>query len=142
MEKRVLIARWLGSDTQPIPIYDEASVSSARQRVREAGHRLNLGKEFVESVCVVARKFETRTVPLCCEIAIMGRPYPQEAISGDDGVFFQSESECLAAVSDGLGHGPEARQASNRAIEALTRNRQMDLDQIGMARNGELGGTS
>ena len=226
MEKRVLIARWLGSDTQPIPIYDEASVSSARQRVREAGHRLNLGKEFVESVtliaselthnqlfharqgyfavkpverqgvkgleviaadigpgierpsvaiksevrtdgslgaglgavcriadevefdsrmaegaCVVARKFETRTVPLCCEIAIMGRPYPQEAISGDDGVFFQSESECLAAVSDGLGHGPEARQASNRAIEALTRNRQMDLDQIVIALNGELADT-
>ena len=54
MEKRVLIARWLGSDTQPIPIYDEASVSSARQRVREAGHRLNLGKEFVESVTLIA----------------------------------------------------------------------------------------
>ena len=27
MEKRVLIARWLGSDTQAIPIYDEASDS-------------------------------------------------------------------------------------------------------------------
>src|SRR5262245_49781104 len=54
MEKRVLIARWLGSDTQPIPIYDEASVSSARQRVREAGERLNVGRDLVESVALIA----------------------------------------------------------------------------------------
>jgi len=226
MEKRVLIARWLGSDTQPIPIYDEASVSSARQQVRDVGQRLNLGKELVESValiaselthnqlfharqgylavkgverqgvkgleviaadigpgiekpglaikneistegglgaglgavcriadevdfdsriaegaCVVARKFETRTAPLNYEIAIMGKPYPGEASSGDDGVFFQSESGFIAAVADGLGHGPEAREASNRAIEVLGRNRHRDLDQIVTVLNQELAGT-
>src|SRR6185369_15359610 len=54
MEKRVLIARWFGSDTQPIPIYDEASVSSARQRVREAGAQLHLTKELVEKVALIA----------------------------------------------------------------------------------------
>jgi len=54
MEKRVLIARWLGSDTQAIPIYDEASVSTARQRVRELGEQLNLSKELVESVALIA----------------------------------------------------------------------------------------
>src|SRR5947209_20021825 len=54
MEKRVLIARWLGSETQPIPIYDEASVSSARQRVREIGQRLNLSKEVVETSALIA----------------------------------------------------------------------------------------
>ena len=227
MEKRVLIARWLGSETTPIPIYDEASVSSARQRVREAGQRSNLGKELVENValiaselthnqlshakqgyfavqpvefqgvkglevtaadigpgiekpnlafkdemstggrslgaglgavcriadeievdnrisegvCVVARKFETRTDPLWRQIAIMGRPYPGEAISGDDGAFFQSESRLVAAVSDGLGHGPEARQASNQAIEALSRRRAMDLDQILIDLDQDLAGT-
>src|SRR5439155_20429825 len=204
MEKRVLITRWLGSDRQPIPIYDEASISSARQLVREAGHQLGLEKQTVEAVtliaselthnqlshakhgyfavkpidregvkgleviaadmgpgiekpslaiqdkvstagtlgaglgavfriadevelddrlyegvCVVARKFETPAAPLCCEAAIMGRPYPGEVISGDDGVFFQSESTFVAAVSDGLGHGPEARVASNRAVEVF-----------------------
>ncbi len=35
MEKRILIERWLGSGAQSIAVYDEASVSSARQRVRE-----------------------------------------------------------------------------------------------------------
>lgn len=227
MEKRVLIARWLGSETQPIPIYDEASVSSARQQVREIGQRLNLGKKLVENValiaselthnqlshsrqgyfavrpvqrqsvkgleviaadigpgiekpglaikdevsadgrslgaglgavcriadevdfdnrifegtCVVARTFETRPAAKCCEIAIMGRPYPGESISGDDGTFLQSESGLLVAVSDGLGHGPEAREASNRAIEALSRKPQMDLDEILIALNQELADT-
>jgi anti-sigma regulatory factor (Ser/Thr protein kinase) len=227
MEKRILIARWFGStETPPIPIYDEASVSTARQRVREAGRSCNLGNELVESValiaselthnqlsharqgyfavrpverrsvkgleviaadigpgierpalaikdrdathgslgaglgavcriadevefdtriaegtCVIARKFETPPAPLFCEFAIMGKPYPGEGISGDDGVFFQSESGFLAAVSDGLGHGPEARQASNRAIEALSRNREVDLARLVIALNTELAGT-
>ena len=197
MEKRVLIARWLGSDTQPIPIYDEASVSSARQRVREIGQRLNLSKEVVETTaliaselahnqlshakqgyfavkaverqgakgievvaadlgpgiqrpgsairdeisierrslgaglaavcriadevefdnrlsegaCVVARKFERPAAVRCCETAIMGRPYPGEVISGDDGVFFQSESTFVAAerASYLLGRGIRGR---------------------------------
>src|SRR5262249_19576394 len=54
MEKRVLITRWLGSDTESIPIYDEASVSSARQRVRQAGQRANLTTEAVETTALIA----------------------------------------------------------------------------------------
>jgi anti-sigma regulatory factor (Ser/Thr protein kinase) len=215
MEKRVLITRWLGPDTQPIPIYDEASVSSARHRVREAGERLNLQKELVENVAlmaselthnqlahakqgyfavhaierqgvkglevlaadigpgiekpelafkdsfparsdglgaglaavcriadeidfdnrisegvrIAARKFERPAAPLCCEIAIMGRPFPGEAISGDDAAIIQSESMMIAAVSDGLGHGPEARAASNQSIETITRAQATPLEQ-------------
>ena len=226
MEKRVLIARWLGSEAQAIPIYDEASVSSARQRVREAGQRAGLNRQLVESVtliaselthnqlahakqgyfsiraierggvkgleavaadmgpgiekpnlavqdnittagtlgaglgavcriadevefdnrlaeglCVVARKFETRAPALCCEAAIMGRPYPGEGISGDDGVFLQSESSFLGAVADGLGHGPEARQASNCAIQVLELKDVIDLNQTLVAVNQTVTGT-
>jgi anti-sigma regulatory factor (Ser/Thr protein kinase) len=226
MEKRVLIARWMGSPNPPIAIYDEASVSFARQRVREAGQHAALNAELIETValiaselthnhlshakqgyfdvqvverhgvkgleviaadlgpgierpgqaihgperihgtlgaglsavcrmadevefdnrllegvCIVARKFETRSMPLCCEAAIMGRPFPGEVISGDDGIFLQSESGFLAGVSDGLGHGPVARTASNRAIDALRRHRQMDLDQLVNVINDELEGT-
>ena len=226
MEKRVLITRWLGSDRQPIPIYDEASISSARQLVREAGQRSGLQKQTVEAVtliaselthnqishakhgyfaakpidrsgvkgleviaadvgsgiakpyqaiqdkmstagslgaglgavfriadeveldnrllegvCIVARKFEASAAPLCCEAAIMGRPYPGEVISGDDGVFFQSESTFLAAVADGLGHGPEARVASNRAVEVLSEKRQNDLNEMVIAINQGLANT-
>jgi anti-sigma regulatory factor (Ser/Thr protein kinase) len=226
MEKRVLIARWLGSPNPPVAIYDDASVSFARQRVREAGQHAKLSNALIETValisselthnhlsharqgyfevkvverygvkgleviaadlgsgiekpsqaihgpartsgslgaglgavcrmadevefdnrlsegvCIVARKFETLPKPLCCEAAIMGRPYPGEAISGDDGILLQSESGFLAGVSDGLGHGPEARTASNRAIESLSRHRQLDLDQMVPVINDELGGT-
>jgi anti-sigma regulatory factor (Ser/Thr protein kinase) len=226
MEKRLLITRWLRSDTQPTPIYDEASVSSARQRVRETGRSLNLknevietaaliaselghnqrlhskqgylavrpvdrlgvkGLEFIaadigpgirqpsqaikgraptseslgaglgavcrladevefddriaEGLCVVARKFETRPAALCCEIAIMGKPFPGEIISGDDGSFFQSETQLLAAVSDGLGHGPEAREASNRAIDVTLKKRHLGPDEIITTLNQELTGT-
>ena len=224
MEKRFLISRWLGPDTQPIPIYDEASVSSARQRVRETGQRLQLNKETIENaaliaselthnqlaharqgyfavkpverqglkgleivaadlgpgiekpasaiedgvstssaslgaglgavrriadeiefdnrisegLCVTARKFEAKAEGLCCEVAIMGKPFPGEAISGDDAAYFQSESGFLAAVSDGLGHGPEARQASNRSIEVLSHNRDLPLEQILIELNTQL----
>jgi anti-sigma regulatory factor (Ser/Thr protein kinase) len=225
MEKRVLIERWLASNPNVMPIYDEASVSSARQRVREAGSPLNLSKELVESValiaselthnqlsyskqgyfavkavdragvkglevvaadlgpgvdqpifsgtrevrsksglgaglksvfnladeveidnrmaeglCVVARKFESPAAPQC-EVAIIGKPYPGEGISGDDAVFFQSESEFLAAVSDGLGHGPEAREASAHSIAAITQNRHLELGEILGAVHAEMSRT-
>ncbi len=226
MEKRVLITRWLRSYTSTIPTYDEASVSSARLRVRETGRELNLGKDVVETValiaselthnqlaharqgyfgvsaierqgikgleviaadigpgienprgaiqedaartsgslgaglgsvcrmadevefdnrmlegaCIVARKFEVPAAS-CCETAIMGRPYPGEVISGDDGVFFQSDAMFVAAVSDGLGHGPEAREASNRAIESLIQRRETDLGETVSGLNADLAGT-
>ncbi len=226
MEKRVLIARWLGSETQAIPIYDEASVSTARERVRQIGKQLNLPKEVVEVValiasevthnqlrhakhghfavrparrgnvygleviaadigpgikkptvaiqdkvstagslgaglaaifrladeiefdnrleegtCLVARKFENGSIPRGCDVAIMGRPYPGEAISGDDAVFLETESTFLAAVADGMGHGPEARTASSRAIEGLSSKRDHSFEEIVFALNQELSGT-
>ena len=226
MEKRLLITRWLRPDPQPIPIYDEASVSSARQKVRETGRRLNLQNELIETValiaselghnqrlhskqgyiavrsverlgvkglevvaadigpgikwpaqairgrattaeslgaglgavcrladevefdnriaeglCVVARKFETRAAARCCEIAVMGKPFPGEIISGDDAGFAQSESVLVAAVSDGLGHGPEAREASNRAIDVTMGTSQLSPDEIMTTLNQELADT-
>ena len=227
MEKRVLIARWLGSNAQSIAIYDEASVSSARQRVRDVGQQLHLSNEVIETaaliaselthnqlshakqgyfavkpverqsvkgleviaadlgpgikkpalaiedgvsgtgtglgaglgavvrladevefdnrisegLCVIARKFETRPASLCCEIAIMGSPFPGEAISGDDAAVCQSDSRFIAAVSDGLGHGPEARDASNQSIEVLTHNRELGLEHILTKLNEQLGRT-
>jgi anti-sigma regulatory factor (Ser/Thr protein kinase) len=225
MEKRVLISRWLGPGTQALPVYDEASVSSARQRVREIGSTFNGSKALVESavliaselthnqlahsrqgyfavkaiergevkglevvaadigpglqktvltgagavregsslgaglegvfrladevdidtrgaegLCVVARKFEAQAVPFC-EVAICGTPCPGEVISGDDATCFQSESGLLAAVCDGLGHGPEAREASNAAVESISRHRDQDLRELVLAVNKEIAGT-
>lgn len=226
MEKRVLIARWLGAGVQAIPIYDEASVSSARQVVREAGNSVGLSRHVTETValiaselthnqlayskqgyfavrpvqrggkngleviaadlgpgidkprqaiheeifsqrslgaglasvcraadevefdirieegtCVVARKFESQAPSSCCNVAIMGRPFPGEGISGDDAVCLQSDSAAFAAVCDGLGHGPEARQASHAAITALAKRSEMELDRLLIEVNNEVVGT-
>jgi anti-sigma regulatory factor (Ser/Thr protein kinase) len=223
MEKRVLIARWLASHTQPYPIYDEASVSSARFRVREAGLASGLDTEVVEitalitselahnqlnhakqgylavkgierngvkglevvaadlgpglnvpvlteaaskrttgslgaglegvfrladevevdtrgseGLCVVARKFESKPSALSCEFAIAGTPFPGEVISGDDATCIPSDSGFLAAVCDGLGHGPEARQASNRVVDLVRHNAHRALDDILVEVNGGL----
>src|SRR5262245_36796702 len=54
MEKRVLISRWLGRETHALAIYDEASVSSARQLVREMGSQLNLTNDLIERVALIA----------------------------------------------------------------------------------------
>ena len=225
MEKRFLVSRWLGSDTPPIPIYDEASVSTARQRVRDVGESVGASKNLIESaaliaselthnqlaharqgyfavraidregkkglevvaadlgpglqrtlftprdsaspsktlgaglegvfriadevdfdsrvdegVCVVARKFAAG-VAGSWEIAIAGRPFPGEIISGDDGAFFQSENNLLTIVADGLGHGIEAREASNRAMDVVARSPQAGLDELAFALNTELAGT-
>ncbi len=228
MEKRFLIARWLRSETAPIPIYDEASVSSVRQRVRDTGAALNLPRQLVENLAlisselthnqlshakqgyfainpierhgrkgieviaadigpgiempglaiqdgvsttggrslgaglgsvqriadelefdnrmlegarIVARKFDGPRLAPPCEVAIMGHPYPGEIISGDDGVFLHSESGLLAAVCDGLGHGPEAREASNRAIETVIRESSIPLEHMIHAVNDALAST-
>jgi anti-sigma regulatory factor (Ser/Thr protein kinase) len=222
MEKRFLIARWLGSDIPSIPIYDEASVSSARQRVRDAGLTFNASKNLVETVAlmaselthnqlayarqgyfgvrpiergsikgleilaadlgpgfekrvltgssqtenslgaglesvlrladevemdtrraeglrVIARKFETQTSS-SYEVAIAGTPYPGEAISGDDAIYLQSDSGFLAALCDGLGHGPEAREASNKAVDAIAKNSDLGLREIADVVNEEMKG--
>ena len=223
MEKRFLIHRWLGPDRQSIPIYDEASVSSARQRVRDAGQAFNGSKALIESValiaselthnqlayakqgyfavrpierdtvkgleviaadigpgigkpvltgaaptkgslgaglesvlkladdveidtraeeglCVIARKFES-PMPSQYETAIAGTPYPGEIISGDDALHIPSDSGFLAAVCDGLGHGPEAREASSMAVTAIARNSHLALVELVEAVNSEVAGS-
>jgi len=223
MEKRFLINRWLGADWQSIPIYDEASVSSARQRVREAGLAFNGSKNLTESValiaselthnqlahakqgyfavrpierdtvkgleviaadlgpgigrpiltgephtegslgaglestfrladdveidtrgaeglCVIARKFESQ-MPSPYETAIAGTPYPGEILSGDDAVYVPSDSGFLAAVCDGLGHGPEAREASSKAVAVIARKSHLGLRELVEAVNSEVAGT-
>jgi len=226
METRFLIARWLEPYTTPIPIYDGASVSSARQQVRAAGRTLNVHSELIEAaaiiaseltqnqlkhakqgyfavnpihrddakgieliaadigpgferplqaikdevpnerslhaglgavcrlsdevdfdnrieegLCIVARKFESSPTARRCELAIMGRPFPGEIISGDDAALFQTESGFVAVAADGLGHGPEARESSKAAIDSVARLREPDLAQIIRAIHGDLAKT-
>src|SRR5262245_8732305 len=82
MEKRVLIARWLGSDIQAIAIYDEASVSSARQLVREAGQQLNLSTHLVENVALIASELTHNQLSHAKQGYFAVRPVERHGVQG------------------------------------------------------------
>lgn len=89
-----------------------AGLSGARRLT----HELDLDVRAGEGTCVRVRTF-ARPVPRS-EVAIFGRPFPGEALSGDDGAFVRTADHLLVALADGLGHGPEARAAAAAAIDA------------------------
>jgi negative regulator of sigma-B (phosphoserine phosphatase) len=53
------------------------------------------------------------------EVAHISLPMPGELQNGDAVSVRQGVSSIFLAVFDGLGHGPDAAQASRRAVEAL-----------------------
>ena len=119
----------------------QGSLGAGLGAVCRIADEVEFDNRISEGTCIVARKFATPPTEAECEIAIMGRPYPGELISGDDAVVLKSTSGFLAAVSDGLGHGPEAREASNRAIEVLSQQPGVDLNQLMISLNGEVART-
>lgn len=86
--------------------------------VRENSLEVDFDVREGEGTCVRARIFE-RSAPRRREVGVYGRPFPGESVSGDHGYFWRCEDLLLAAVCDGLGHGPLARDAANAAIRAL-----------------------
>jgi anti-sigma regulatory factor (Ser/Thr protein kinase)/serine/threonine protein phosphatase PrpC len=92
-----------------------------------------------EGTYVAARKFAT---PLPrSEVAIFGRPIEGERESGDDAAFVRSPEALLVAVADGLGHGPEAREASARAMVAVRGHAEGELASLLGACDRALRGT-
>lgn len=72
-----------------------------------------------EGTCAAARAWAT---PLPRrEVAIVGRPCRGENVSGDNGFFAAVAGGVVVGLADGLGHGPRARDASDRAISTARR---------------------
>ncbi|HVY45813.1 MAG TPA: ATP-binding protein [Minicystis sp.] len=94
-----------------------------------------------EGTCVWARKF-AEALPRRRKVAIFGRPITGEVVSGDDAAFARLDGDALAvAVADGLGHGVEARAASNAAIDAFLAAPDRAPDAALAAAHDELGDT-
>lgn len=51
--------------------------------------------------------------------AVAGRPVPGEEVSGDTAVHVELDGYEVLAVVDGLGHGPEAAAAADRAAAVI-----------------------
>ncbi len=47
------------------------------------------------------------------------RPMPGQVVSGDTWFYHETPTHCLAVVIDGLGHGPGAYEAAQRAYNAI-----------------------
>ena len=62
--------------------------------------------------------------------AVAGRPLEGESTSGDMHVAIETPAGALLAVIDGLGHGPEAAQAAEAAVEVLTAQPQAPVDAL------------
>ena len=55
-------------------------------------------------------------------IAVASRPHPNEVINGDGWSVHWNGPSCRITVIDGLGHGPEAALATERARDTLDAN--------------------
>ena len=82
-------------------------------------HELFIDSRVGDGTRIWSRRFDG-TVSTMPQFAIVGRPFPGEGVSGDDALLVPRNEEVLFAICDGLGHGPDARIASKRAIEAVS----------------------
>lgn len=91
-----------------------AGLAAARRLTDE----LDVDVRRREGTCIRARKFAAKPA-FSSEVAILGRPFDREPISGDDATFVRAGDALILCVVDGLGHGELARRASARAIELV-----------------------
>jgi hypothetical protein len=75
-------------------------------------------------------------------IVAAARPHPHETISGDGwGAVWSAPHICRIAVIDGLGHGPEAAQAAQTALDLLATHPDLAADAAMRACHRALVGT-
>lgn len=113
-----LLEAWFG-DAAPIPILDAASVSLARQLVRDEGGKLSLPAEVVESLVTAASELARNQLVHAREGRFAVRPIERrglaglELIAGDRGRGIASATRALrelGSTAGGLGSGIAAAQ--------------------------------
>ena len=105
MEKRFLIERWLGSGARAIPIYDEASVSSARELVRETGDTIQASKQLVERMALIASELTHNHLVHAKQGYFSVRPIERSPAIG------------LEIIAADIGPGLEKNARSDKPIE-------------------------
>lgn len=83
--------------------------------VRALADEVDFDVRLGEGTCVWARKFAS-PVRRQREIGVYGRAHPVERVCGDHAAFVRTGDTLHLALSDGLGHGPDARVASRAAV--------------------------
>ena len=83
--------------------------------VRRFALELDVDARKGEGTRILARVF-AGPVPRRPTVAILGRALATERVSGDSAGFWRTDEGLLLTLVDGLGHGPLAREAADRAI--------------------------
>ena len=94
------------------------SIKAGLESVVRQADEVDFDVRWGEGTCVRARKFAAPP-PYRSEVGLLGRAYPGELVSGDHALWMWSEEALVVGVVDGLGHGPEAREAADRAIDLM-----------------------
>ncbi len=69
------------------------------------------------------------------------KPYPGETVSGDAAIVFDRETDMLAIVSDGLGHGAPAHEASTLVTNWVKAQGPANVSELVSGLHAELQGT-
>lgn len=75
------------------------------------------------------------------EVGVVCLPKTGEEVSGDAWATYQQATRSLLLVADGLGHGPQAAQASSAAVRVFQENASMNSAAIVEATHGALRST-
>lgn len=113
-------------------------VGSVRRLSSEVDFDVRLG----EGTRIKARLFGDG-VPRRREVGIYGRPHSEETVSGDHAALWRlaGSDSLVLVVTDGLGHGPPAREASYTAMAAVSQHSTEAPASILEACERSLGGT-
>jgi anti-sigma regulatory factor (Ser/Thr protein kinase) len=95
--------------------------------VRRLADEMDFDLRSNEGTCIRARKFARPLASPYFETALFGKACEGESISGDDAVVCRTKDGFVAALADGLGHGPLAREAAARAMAVVEANSALTL---------------
>lgn len=86
--------------------------------VKRLSTEMDLDVRLGEGTCFRVRIFDS-AVPRQREVGIYGRAIAGEARSGDHALFVRDGGDLRVMLCDGLGHGPDARVASDAAVDVF-----------------------
>ncbi len=94
------------------------SLGAGLAAVRNLADEVDFDVRLGEGTYIAARRLASGA-PRHRQVGVFGRPIASESRSGDHAGVRRDQDLLVVAVCDGLGHGPEAREASVAIMEAF-----------------------
>jgi anti-sigma regulatory factor (Ser/Thr protein kinase) len=116
------------------------SLGSGVASTRRMVHELDVDVRLGQGTALWARVFAEAPLRRR-EVGVVGRPIQEERVSGDHAVVLRDGKTLLCAVIDGIGHGPLAWEAAERAGATVRTHRDASLMAILEACDAALLGT-